>query len=298
MPTRPTGTSGNPDRAGTGMLVRARTITGGVALAAVLLLGWALIGGVGDPPARPERAAPGHPGRLTAIQPQLRQALLTGDEVSRVDPPATPGGARAEPPAAAEPPADPPAPAPTGLRELGELCRALLEDPTGVPALWGATPPQEVTSQQTRRRRGAELHQLLGVFDAGQAPAAYERLREAATGCHRLPVTLSDGTPVVALLRELATTPAGAASRPESATVPAEQGYAVAITVEGERGARTGWLALDRVGPVISVLRQLGPLTRSATSLAGAELAPTRRAALGKLRPVLELLRDRRGGAG
>lgn len=278
--------------------VRVRTVTGGIGLAAVLVLGMALLGGVGEPTTRPDPPVPGHAGPRTAIQPQLKQALLTGDEVVRTAVPTTPGVPVAVAPSGSPPapPADPTVPVRGGLTEL---CRALLEDPAGLPRLWGAHPPQEVSSRQTRHAGGAVLRQTLGVFEPAHAPEAYGRLREAATGCDRLPVTLSDGTPVTVLLRELATGPGG---RAESATAPDDaDGFAVAITVEGGRGTRTGWLALDRVGPVVSVLRQLAPGAGPAGGVA-AELADTRRAALGKLRGklsgLLEVLGSGRGRTG
>lgn len=294
MSARPTG----------GLAVRGRTITGGIGLAAALLLGVALIGGADDRPADPEPPVPEHLGPLTAIQPQLRQALFTDDEpVLPTRSPAArtglvPGSVRPEPA-----PADPPGSVPPAL---AELCRALLEDPTGLAELWSTAPPREVTAQQTPRGDGATLHQMLGVFDAEHAPAAFGRLREVASDCDRLPVTLSDGTQVIMLLRELAPDPAGhedpaepvpgAARQPESATVPdpgVGTGYAAAITVESAGAPRGGWLSLDRVGPVVSVLSQLGPLappgTEADDEVAG-DLAETRRSALGKLRRLLEAL--------
>ncbi|MPZ29203.1 MAG: hypothetical protein GEV12_23120 [Micromonosporaceae bacterium] len=278
--------------------VRGRTITGGIALAAGLLLGIALIGGVEDRPDDPEPPVPEHLGPLTAVQPQLRQALLTEDEVPRParspgSGAAAPGAGRSEPPPAPPPGSGPPA--------LTELCRALLADPTGLSGLW-STPPREVTTQQTPRDGGAVLHQTLGVFDAEQASAAFGRLREAAAGCDRLPVTLSDGTAVTTLLRELAPEPAEPAGlpgarQPESGTAPgAETGYAAAITIESAGGTREGWLSLDRIGPVVSVLRQLGP--PGAPDPVAGDLTETRQSALGKLRRLLEALQDWRTGTG
>jgi hypothetical protein len=244
--------------------VRTRTITGGLGLAVVLLLGLALIGGAADPPAAgPERLVPDHDGPLTAVQPQLDRALLTGDELPRTA--AAPAGP--EPPGPSLVPAPPGQPSGPGGGGRDERCRALLADPGGLPGLWHTAPPEEVTARQTDRGGGAILHQVLGVFDPEQTPQAYARLRETASSCDRLPMTLSDGTPVTVLLRELARRPAAGAGpgpgpRAESATVPSgRDSYVVALIIESAEGVWTGWLALDRVGPVISVLRRLGPLT-------------------------------------
>lgn len=231
--------------------MRGRTVTCGFGLAGVLLLATALLGGVGDEPDRPEAHGPGHVGPLTAVQPELRDALLTADDLPAAAPRATPVGAAAPPGPAAPPTPLPPAPEETGLTGL---CRALLEDPTGLPGLWRATPPQETHFRHTSRPGGAVLHQALSVFETGQAPRAYDQLREAATGCDRFTATLADDTPVTVLLRELG----GGGDRRESTT--ADQGYAMAVTIEGAQEALAGWLSLDRVGSVISVLRHLAPV--------------------------------------
>lgn len=332
-----------------GFTVRGRTVTGGFALAVGMLLGVALIGGADDRPPDPEPSPPEHLGPLTATQPQLRRALLAGDEAAgptrspalRTHPaPGTGGPVPA--PASARPPAGPPV--------LAELCRTLLEDPAGLVELWRSAPPREVTTRQTPRAGGATLHQMLGVFESGQAPAAFGRLREVASDCDHLPVRLSDGTEVTMLLRELSSDPAGAPGteagtgsggpgggpgglpalrQPESATVPGGgpgpgspgpggpgAGYAAVVTVEGGGTTRDGWLSLDQVGPVVSVLRQLGPAAPAADPAGepgadpagdpgadpagdpgaaevgdpAGDLAETRASALGKLWRLLEAL--------
>ena len=64
------------------------------------------------------------------------------------------------------------------------------------------------------------------------------------------------------------------------------------FTVLGEERTLTGWLSLDRLGPVVSVLRHLEPVDRADHPTE--DLAETRLAALGKLRPLLAELRGRR----
>jgi hypothetical protein len=325
--------TGQAGGTGGGLQVRPRTVSCGVGLAAVLLAGLALVGGAGDQPTGgPDRPFPEYGGPLAAIQPPLDRALLAGDDLPRTGPPATATGPdQATGPRAGSRSREPvPTPAPGSGDPAGaeEWCRALLADQVGLSEVWGATAPREVTSRRTRRADGGVLHQVLGVFESERAAAAYARLREAATSCDRVPLALADGTPVTVVLRELASgrpeshhgRPESHHGRPESSSAagsrfrPAGQGYAVLVTIESPEGTRTGWLALDRLGPVVSLLRQLGPLRPVAPAEPSPELSPelaaelapalaadlarTRRAALGKLRPVLEAIRQWRERAG
>jgi hypothetical protein len=266
--------------------VRARTLASGAGLGGALLLGLALVGGVGDAPSPFEERAPDRRGPVTAIQPQLREALLTDQDLPPAPPPSTPPVEPAAPAAAAPiPPTRLPDPE-TGA--IAELCRALFgeacepnregcEDPAALAGLW-PTPPKETTSRYTEQRGGATLHQLLGVFDGGRSLEAYRRLRESATGCDRFDATLPDGAPVTVLLRELT------ADRRESAT--ADDSFTMLVTLED--GTMAGWLTVDRVGPVVSVLRHLGPTDDRD------DIAQTRHAALDKLQPLLRTLHQLR----
>ena len=280
--------------------VRGRTLAGGAVLGGLLLLALALLGGVGEKPRGSGAPDPERPGPVTAVQPQLREALLTDQDLATAPAPRAttdpPGGPPAvvvtsAPAAAGAPPAAaaPEAPDPDAV---AELCRALFEDPAGLSGLWRggpwrAAPPQETTSRQTTRDGGGTLHQLLGVFEAERSVEAYRLLRERAAGCDRFQSTLPDGSPVTVLLQELSS------DRRESGYAGgADDGYAMTVTVRGEERTRTGWLSRDRLGPVVSVLRHLEPVDRAGHPTE--DLAETRLAALGKLRPLLAELRGRR----
>jgi hypothetical protein len=284
--------------------VRGRTLAGGAVLGGLLLLALALLGGVGEMPRGSGEPDPERLGPVTAVQPELRDALLTDQDLATApvprataDPPAgTPAVVATSAPAAAPPVAEAPEPPATGAG--AELCRALFEDPAGLSGLWRsgpwrADPPQETTSRQTTRDGGATLHQLLGVFP-DRSVEAYRRLREQAAGCDRLQSTLPDGSPVTVLLGELS------GDRRESGYAGgADDGYAMTVMVLGEERTLIGWLSLDRLGPVVSVLRHLVPVDRAGHPAEGAGhptegLAETRLAALGKLRPLLAELRGRR----
>jgi hypothetical protein len=257
--------------------VRTRTLASGAVLGGALLFGLALVGGVGDAPMPFERRAPERHGPVTAIQPQLREALLTGEDLPpaaapalmpSTSPPDEPAGA----PAAPAGPEPSPVPGPE-TSAVAELCRVLFEDADGLTPVW-RTPPQETTSRSTERH-GATLHQVLGVFDGERSVEAYRQLRESATGCDRVEASLSGDAPVTVLLRELII------DRRESAT--ADDTFTMLITLED--GTPAGWLSVDRIGPVVSVLHHLGP------SGDRDDITQTRRAALTKLRLLLRTLR-------
>jgi hypothetical protein len=253
-------------------------IAGGAVLGWLLVVVAALVGGVDGKPDGSREDGPTRLGPATAIQPELRKALLTDRDL-----PPVAGGDRAGP--RPEPPTDPapvttpapPARAPaTETGALVDLCRALFEDPAKLAGLW-RTPPQEVASRHTTRPSGAILHQVLGVFGLERSVDAYRLLRESAANCGSFEGTLEDGTPVAALLEGLI------ARRPESA--PADESYATILT--SEDGAVEGWLTVDRVGPIVSVLRYRGP----DPSYEEYELlAEARDTALNKLRPLLQTL--------
>lgn len=288
-----------------GFTVRGRTLAGGAVLGGLLLLVLALLGGVGEDPDRVGEPAPERLGPVTAIQPQLQEALLDDQDLPATPPPSPTPAAPAAVPAVATPEPAGPDPVPAGPGVTGPiagLCRALFEDPAGLSGLWRsgpwpATAPQETSARQTARDGGATLHQVLGVFEADRSVEAYHQLRELAAGCDRFRSTLPDGTPVTVLLRELSWD-RQESDRRESGY--ADNGYAMTITVVGEERSLTGWLSLDRLGPVVSVLRQLGPADRSGESGSGSwdsgdwaeSLAETRLTALTKLRPLLAELRE------
>lgn len=292
--------------------MRARTAVGGVALGAVLLVALGLAGGAAEPVTRSDQPEPPRPGPQSVRQPELRRALLTGEELARISPIApstispaattpvpaptaavtapTTGPAASEPPPPSEQPGQPGLPGQPGQpgrpgqpgqpgqperSRLAELCRALFEDPASLPARWGMS-PRETAATLTRPRTGGVLRQVLTVFQPGDAVEAYARLRQTAAGCERFRASLADGTVVTVLVEALAPRP-----EPDS-PVRADEAYAVRMRIEGPRLTRTGWLVLDRLGPVVSVLRHLAP-----PGSAPGDPGPARRAALGKLRSLL-----------
>lgn len=260
--------------------VRGRTLACGIALGGVLMIVMALVGGSTDAPSGTSQPATEDLGPLTAVQPQLQQALLSDEDL----PPAEPLAAPPPNGPATVRPAPPPPPL-TGESwlgtELGELCRVLLADPAGIaglPGLWQATPPRQATAQHTGYPGGGGLRQMLGVFEPDTAGEAYQRLRESASGCDRFPATLEDGTAVTMMLRDLT------GGRTESTRAGGKDGLAVGFLRKD--GTSAGWLVLDRVGPVISVLHHLGPAGESV-----GDPAVIRGAALAKVLPLLPRLR-------
>jgi hypothetical protein len=68
-----------------------------------------------------------------------------------------------------------------------------------------------------------------------------------------------------------------------------DEAFAAHMTAVADDGRRwTGYLAADRVGPVLSVLWHLGP----AGTVTAEEAAATRRAAVDKARPLARMLGD------
>ncbi|HEY8471848.1 MAG TPA: hypothetical protein VIL37_04335 [Natronosporangium sp.] len=273
----------------------------GIGLGGVLLLGLALLGGAGDPTAPFEGGSPDRRGPASALQPRLQEALLTGEDLRATPEPTAVAGPAAPvlvdpaPPAAPEPPID--AAPPPGA--LTELCRFLFgglagldgadgtggaggsvdhdqpggtegfEHPDGLAELWPTAP---VTSTaRTESHHGGTLDQLLGVFDRDRATEAYHRLRESTSRCE---TGGTAGSPVTMLLRELTL------DRRESGS--ADDSYAILLWLED--GTPAGWVSIDRIGPVISVLRHAGPTADPD------EIRQTRHTALDKLRTLLRTL--------
>jgi hypothetical protein len=214
---------------------RFRMIAGGVALGAALAAALALAGVTqvrvndSDRPAEPRPSAAAGP--LTATQPELADALLEGRDL--------PEGYRSAP--ATRPPVE------DGGRT--ERCRALFERPWEVT---GAGAREQAVGDYAGRHRAALLRQALALFEPGGAAHAVGELRRASSSCPEFDARLEDGTAVRVQLREMALRRVG------------DEAYAVRLTARplrgrGERGTRHGYLAVGRTGPLLSVLRHLGP---------------------------------------
>lgn len=216
---------------------RFRMIAGGVALGAALAGVLALAGVIhvrvhdGDRDAAPSPSAVAGP--LTATQPRLADALLEGRDL--------PDGYRSAR-------ATRPAPVEDGSRT--ERCRALFERPWDMA---GAGARDRAVGDYAGRERAALLRQALALFEPGGAARAMGELRRASGSCPEFDARLEDGTAVRVQLREMALRRVG------------DEAYAVWLTTRpvGPGAPRYGYLAVGRLGPVLSVLRHLGPAGRA-----------------------------------
>ncbi|WP_033342228.1 sensor domain-containing protein [Catenuloplanes japonicus] len=229
---------------------RPLTVAGGLLLGlllAAVLLALNVMGvHIDDDPrphARPTNAA-GEP--LTGNQPELSSALIsTADLAARLTP--TPSASAPTPaPHRTEAAAPPPTRAAAVPPERAERCRTLFIAP------WELMPSGEAMadSQITINPSGGTplLRQMLSLFTDDGATAAYETIRDSVTDCQAFETTLEDGSAATISLRELEVTDGGA-----------DGAYAVRIVARGKEGTLTGYLAVGRVGPMLSVLRTVGP---------------------------------------
>ncbi|MEJ3747321.1 hypothetical protein WEI85_29050 [Actinomycetes bacterium KLBMP 9797] len=207
-------------------MVRRRVILGGLSLGGLLAAVLALAGVVhvrvideAGPAASPARAPRPH----TATQPELADALLAADDL--------PEGYR---------PTRAPA-SPTTESDRTGRCRALFERPW---EMGRAT--DRALADYAGQRDGSLLRQALALFDPAGADRAFGELRAASRACPAFEARLEDGTAVRVHLREMALQQVG------------DEVYAVRLITRGERGTQHGYLAVGRVGPVLSVLCHLG----------------------------------------
>lgn len=215
---------------------RFRMIAGGVALGGALAGVLALAGVIHvrvnhvDRPAAPSPSALAAP--LTATQPALADALLEDRDL--------PDGYRSAPATRAAPVED-------GGRT--ERCRALFERPWDMT---GAGARDRAVGDYAGRGEAALLRQALALFEPGGAARAVGELRRASGSCPEFDARLEDGTAVRVQLREMALRRVG------------DEAYAVRLIARplgrrDEGGTRVGYLAVGRLGLVLSVLRHLGP---------------------------------------
>jgi hypothetical protein len=176
----------------------------------------------------------------------------------------------------------------------GRACRSLLARPWRVAAAGHrpVAPPQ--VADHLDRERGVRLRQVLGGFAADGAVQAIARVRRIAAACPRFRLGRQ-------LIHHNGDSASGTVTlEPTPAAAPVDgggDGYALRVSIVADDGrAWTGYLAVDRVGRVLSVLLHLGP-----RGVVGPEeAAATRRAAVAKARPLDRLLADGAadGGAG
>jgi hypothetical protein len=274
---------------------RSMTVLGGFGLAGAVLTLLALAGVGGDRSPAPD----GGPGDVTgpdpamAIQPQLREAMLDAADLAQEH-----ASTAAPAPDRQPPPSSLPVPV-VACRDLFER----LEPPAGSAArettttegtTTEGTTTEGTTTEGTTRRRGAprvRWRQAVSVYpetaaregDRAAAEEAYATVRRAGDRCRRFAAALEDGRPVTVEVVDASTT--------ESARRGSgREGFTARLSVTG-RGTRLGgYLAVGRVGRVLTVLRRLGP----AGSVRGGEMAAVLRRALDKLTPVTRLLHGRR----
>lgn len=236
---------------------RGRTLVGGVVLGLAFVVALLLVGVVGVPgvvSGRPLGAwATRGPATVTGYQPGLNDALLAGVDLppGYVEAPSLAPGSTA-------PAADPtPALSPTGAEpstraedrppERGRRhleCRDLFERPWEVATAGGR--PIDRADAEHPTRRGVLRQVLLRLPHSGAAEAALERFRETAAGCQRFTACLGDDcAPVVVRVREVAVS-AG------------DEAYALLVAAQAGQRTYRGYLAVGRVGSVVTVLRHLG----------------------------------------
>ncbi|GAA1628102.1 hypothetical protein ACFQY4_40405 [Catellatospora bangladeshensis] len=223
--------------------VRHRTIAGGVALGGLLITALTLAGVLGASHRQKQGQAAGvrQTDTITASQPELQAALL-----APIDLPAS---------YAPQPPAASPKPKPPKQ----ERCAALLSAPDELirtAAATVSTHPKgalEPSAQAVSKHRGPTLiTQVLATFTGDGAATTLGELRRLGQRCRDFNAVLDDGTAVRVRVDDV----------PRD-SLPAEllklegDAYAVRFTLTGKAKTMTGYLALGRVGGVLSGLREM-----------------------------------------
>jgi hypothetical protein len=187
----------------------------------------------------------------------------------------------------------------------GARCRLLVAAPwrLAVRGRGPAVPPQ--FANHLHRERGVHLRQVLvGFASRGDATAALGSIRRAAAGCDRFRVGgarpaagpgafahggsgAAPGRMATVVLRPAPPRVTGAVTGSVTGITGAgagsADGFAVRVVLVARNGrARTGYLVVDRAGPVLSVLWLLGP----GSAVTADEAAATRRAAVAKASPL------------
>lgn len=237
-----------------------RTVLGGVALGGALLATLTVAGVLAQGPRRGVEplgapAATTAPGPLTATQPELRKALLTAVDLPEyatwtTRPDAGDGRGDAQP------------------DRRAETCGVLFERP------WDLTGEPAGERAENADRGGALLTQTVALLTGADRDAPVRRVAGAGGRCREFDATLDDGTGV----------------RVRTAEVGVDgTGYALRFTAATGRRTWYGYVAVGRLGPVLSVLRRVGP--RPVTD---AEVAGTLRLAVARMGDATDL----RGGPG
>ncbi len=213
-------------------MIPRRTLTSGTLLGVALLSALTLAGVLGarDTPRQP--GAPSTAPKKEAIthfatQPELEQALLKAEDLPT--PYVSPSKATVHRAAPATERC-------AGLLDPGALLREAASRLLTRP---------EATDQATTELAGpAPLTQLLTTFAGEGAAETMQELRRMGNGCRDFSTTV-DGSPV----RVTSTV-----VRDDSTT------YSLKLTLTGKGRISAGYLTLGRVGRVLSVLKQVGPV--------------------------------------
>lgn len=224
--------------------VRRRTLAGGVFLAGVLLLALTVAGVLGarhsPQSAQPPTAA--EAGTRTANQPELEAALLQPAELPHAFSP--------EPKIIRHRPERP-----------TEKCAALLGAPDELVRGAAATvgPAPSASAQAVSEHRGTTLlSQVLASFGGNGASSTFDELRRVGQRCRDFSAVLEDGTAVRVRVEAMSES-----QLPRSLLQMDGDRFALRLTLTGSSKIMTGYLALGRVGRLLSVLRQLEPGQRA-----------------------------------
>ncbi len=211
-------------------MIPRRTLAGGALLGVLLLSALTLAGVLGareTPRPAPAPSAAREANTHFASQPQLQQALLTTDDLPT--PYASASKATVQ-----------------RITAATEGCARLL-DPSSLvrEASARVLPHPEATDQASTELAGpAPLTQLLTTFPGEGAALTMRELRVLGNGCREFQTVL-DGAPVRVTSSVI---------RDDDAT------YSLKLRLTGSGRNAEGYLTLGRVGQVLSVLKQIGPV--------------------------------------
>ncbi len=243
----------------------ARTILGGILLAALALVVLALLG-VPTAGPRSRITEAGAPALGTAHQPALEQLLLGNADL----PEGYVGGPAPSPTRTAAASSPSPTRSPAGRPEsaTADQCRALLANPSATLVGPSTRASQAVQSDHRQPADGATMRQAVASFRGQGAALAFAALHALLGGCGPF------GTPegMTATLREVPVPAVG------------DGAYAFLLALRAGRVGYDGYLAVARVGTGLTLLRYLQPVGRPADPMSPPAIASMLRSACVKLR--------------
>jgi hypothetical protein len=209
-------------------IIRARrdAALAGVAVGTIAVVALTVAAVIGLTPRTPESA----PNAPHDTESRLRTALLEAEDL--------PASFSPRPVAV---------PVRTAARP-SQRCAQLLADPVAVLRWLGPAEDQATTSARHVGADHGVLDQAVRVFDRGEAATAMDTLRRTARKCQAFTARLDDGTRAQV---KITSTDLGDLLIGES--------YTVSMTLHTPLGQQEGYLAVGRVGDVVSVLRRTAP---------------------------------------